>query len=457
MFVAYRIGKEPHKANLILQANDDSAQKTAGAIANIIESHPAWKRCFPNVVPDKERGWSMAGYQVVRTDIEYGEWVALNATRKDPTLLGLGYGSRSVIGKHPDGVLAIDDIHDETNSASPREREGVIKAVTDTILPLVVEDVTRSPGQRLVTWEIIVGTPWTEDDAYHYLRSTGEFEFNIMPVMELSFEGAPEAVFVEHKGIKGWYELIWPERFPLAVIVSWYNKSGLRGFGRMYMLDLEIAQDAGLKFHTYPHEHIDLTWPAVQGVDYASTIEIRGKTMQNKERSKFANFYAVKLPTGGAAIVDGFSGFISQLEGENKVEAGQNMFPNFIVTGVEMNGVGAQFFALLQRKPHLKLFPYWTGKESKRDRHERELSPWLESGVLRISDADTPGLNALRKALRDWPHGSMDEIDAVYAITKTIPDVLVVPNYDDRLPEYAPRQKKKMINPFSGFGMADRR
>jgi len=47
----------------------------------------------------------------------------------------------------------------------------------------------------------------------------------------------------------------------------------------------------------------------------------------------------------------------------------------------------------------------------------------LEMGKIMISDADLPFLNSLRKALDDWPHGSLDEIDALYAYTKTIPEV----------------------------------
>ncbi len=451
LFVAYRIGKDPEKANLIMQANDPAAQLTAAAIARIIERHPAWKLCFPNVVPDKGRGWAQNGYEVMRNDIDYGEWIAKNAARKDPTLLGLGYASGSAIGKHPDGVLSIDDIHDEGNTVSPRERQGVINITTGTILPMVVEDVTRAPGQRLVTWELVVGTPWTDDDVYHYLRSTGEFDFMMTPVMEVTPETTPDAVHFDHRDLKGWYQLAWPERFPKEIVISWFNKSS-RQFWRMYMLDLEAANETGLKFHSYPHEKIDLRWPFGGGVDYASTIEIRGKVMDTKNRSKFAICWGAKLPTGGALIVDGFSGFVSQLDGEGKVEAGQGMFPNYLTTGIEMNGKGEEFFALLQRKPHLKVFPFWTGMANKRDRQERGLSPFLESGQIRISDEDTPFLNALRKALHDWPHGSMDEIDAVYAYAKTIPDALVMPSYEDGLPTYERKRKGRKPNPFSAFG-----
>lgn len=456
MFTAYRIGKEPHRANLILQNNDKTAQDTTAAIAKLIEHHPGWMRAFPFVVPDRAKGWGALGYEVHRTDIPYPEWVSLNAARKDPTLLGLGYASGSVIGKHPDGVLLIDDIHDEMNTVSILEREKVIQILKSTILPLSIQDTTKIVGYRMVTWMVAVGTPWTDDDAYHYLKDTGEYEFLSTPIMEFCLPGEPGAVEFDHKELQGWFKLLWPERYPAEVITSQYNLSGKREFGRMYLLDLSMADEIGLKYHAYPAEQIDKKWPFSGGNDYASTIEIRGKVADEKNRSLFALCWGAKLPTGGAVIYDGVVGRVTQAEGESHVIKGQEMFPNYATTAVEMNGKGEEFFALLQRHPNIKLLPFWTGGASKKNRHERELSPWLESGLIRISDADTPFLRALRKALKEWPNGNLDVIDAVYAFAKTIPDVLVVPDFSETLPGYMRRQKVKKINPFTAFGQRSR-
>ena len=457
MWPAYRIGKEPQRANLIIQNNDKTAQDTTAAIAKIIEHHPGWKLVFPHVVPDKVKGWGALGYEVMRDDLDYGDWVKQNAARKDPTLLGLGVASGSVIGKHPDGVLVLDDIHDESNTVSAAERAKVVQTLKSTILPLAIQDVTKAPGQRMVTWILAVGTPWTEDDAYHYLKETGEFAFYSVPIMRVAAEGEPGAVLFDHKDLLGWYVPNWPERFPEKVIRSLYNQVGKREFYRMFLLSLEGAEEIGISFQGYPSHVIDRRWPTSGGVDYATTIEIRGKTMDNRNRSKFAVCWGMKLPTGGAVVYDGFSGFVSQLEAENHVEKGQMAFPNYGQTGVEMDGVGAQFFEILMRKPHLTLLPFWTGGASKRNRHERELSPWTEMGMIKISDADTDFLNHLRKALREWPNGSLDEIDALYAFAKTIPDVLVVPDSSDSLPDYTRRKDKKKGNPFAHINDGRRR
>jgi hypothetical protein len=94
----------------------------------------------------------MDGYEVKRIDMPYDDWRALVAQTKgkDPTLLGLGYKSRAVIGKHPTGVLLIDDIHDENNTRSGRELEMVRQVLAGTTLPTVTAE----------TWQVVVGTPW---------------------------------------------------------------------------------------------------------------------------------------------------------------------------------------------------------------------------------------------------------------------------------------------------------
>ena len=446
---AYRIGKEPQRANLIIQNNDKTAQDTTAAIAKIIEHHPGWKLVFPNVVPDKVKGWGALGYEVMRNDLDYGDWVKMNAARKDPTLLGLGVASGSVIGKHPDGVLVLDDIHDESNTVSAAERAKVVQTLKSTILPLAIQDVTKAPGQRMVTWILAVGTPWTEDDAYHYLKETGEFAFFSVPIMRPASENEPGAVEFTHKDLIGWFLPNWPERFPAKVITSLYNQVGKREFYRMFLLSLEGSEEVGIKYQLYPSHVIDRRWPTSGGVDYASTIEIRGKILDVRNRSKFALCFGMKLPTGGAVVYDGIVGFVSQLEAEGHMEKVQMAFPNYGQTAVEMDGVGAQFYEVLMRKPQLSLLPFWTQGASKRNRHERELSPWMEMGMIKISDADTDFLNRLRKALREWPNGSLDEIDALYAFAKTIPDALVVPDASESLPDLTRRKNKKTSNPFA--------
>src|SRR3972149_7110837 len=191
-FDAYRIGKEPDKTNLVISSNDDSADKVTAAISKIIEFSDGWKAVFPNVVPDKERAWGALGYEVKRTDIPYSDWVNINSSRIDPTFVGIGINSSRAVGKHPDGLLVFDDIHDEKNSISAKERNGVVMLVSDTFMPTVVRK-----EEKLITWLLGVGTPWDEGDAYHYMKNTGLFLFHNTPSMVPAQEGDKGALYLD--------------------------------------------------------------------------------------------------------------------------------------------------------------------------------------------------------------------------------------------------------------------
>jgi hypothetical protein len=457
LFTAFRIGKEPWKANLILQNNDPTAQNTTLAISEVIDINPRYRDVFPNVVPNKKKGWGAQGYWIIDTEMDPAEWAERTSVTKDPTLLGLGISSGSVIGKHPTGVLLLDDIHDEKNTVSDLERAMIVKVVTDTVFPMAVRNATKVEGEQLETWMLAVGTPWHEQDAYHYMKETGEFGFLYSPLLFPVNEGDPGAIYFDHKKLVGWYRIAWEEHIPEKSVISLYNLSGHRGFWRMYLLSLIGASDLGLPFLSFPQKAIDDLLAehnliACGGVDYASMIEIRGKVVDPRNRSKFALAYGYILPTRVFVVTGGIIGHYTQLRAEGHVEKVQGMFPHYRTTGVEMNGKGEEFFAVLSRKPELDLLPYWTGKKAKDQRLESELGPWLEMGKIMVSDADTPFLNDLRKALWEFPHGNLDILDAVFGIAKTIPDVLIVDKKkdDENLP--SARRHRKMKNPFTSFG-----
>ena len=456
-FTAFRMGKEAWKSNLILQVNDAKAQTTTQAIAELIKDSPRWKEIFPTVVPNKKKGWGAEGYWIRDTSIPDDEWADLIAIEGgDPSLLGLGITSGSVIGSHPTGVLFLDDIHDQDNTSSELERTKVLLKVTDTVLPMVVTDATMEEGKQLQTWTIAVGTPWHEKDSYHYLKNTGEFGFLYSPLLYPVNEGDPNATWFEHKKLEGWYRIMWEDHIPKRAVIRQYNNSGHRGFWRMYLLSLIGATDIGLPFTSFPHERImelkkdyDLEYAA--GVDYASIIEIRGKVMDPRNRSLFALAYGCILPQRAFVVTGGITGHYTQLKSESHVEKVQGMFKRFRTTGIEMNGKGEEFFQVLQRKPELDIFPYLTGKIKKDFRLESQLGPWLEMGKIMISDEDTPFLNDLRKSLWEFPYGNLDILDAVFGVSKTIPDILVVERTEGgNLP--SSKEEKINTNPFAAFG-----
>src|SRR3990170_1740525 len=415
-FTAFRIGKEPHTANLLIQVGDDIAADNSQQVADIIDNSPGWKLTFPDVVPDRERGWGAGGYEVKRADLEYTQWREMNADRKDPTLVGVGYKSREIIGKHPDGVLIIDDIHDENNTASSRELETVRKILTGTIFP------TMTPN----TWTVFVGTPWVEQDVLHYVASTGEFMHVRTPVMRDE-------------------KLTWKQKFTKEVIESARKLAGSIQFARMFMLDLSMAHNKVFKYQAYPASEIRFNWPLVGGVDYAGSGDAQKNASGQGDFFAFA--YVAKRPGGGAVVVDGVLDRPTQAQAEEYIKRAQEIYPHWMRCVVEGDGKGEEFIQTIKRNPGLKILPLKTGGKGKAKRLERQMSPWLENGTVRISDAETPFLAELRRELDEYPNSAHDDaLDALYWALRGIPDVLSMPRFDADLPP--PVRKQRQRNPF---------
>jgi len=434
---AFFMGHHPERANLIVSSSGQSANKIAEAITSIIEHSEAWAECFPDVTFDKEKGWGENGYEIKRTDVTYGKWKSMNSARGDPSLLGLGIGSKTLIGKHPDGFLMLDDILDEDNTSSVRQMTAVATKVTGTILPFIVEDDTKPKGQQVITKAIVIGTPWQEDDVYQDIKDTGEFISSKVPIMRECEEG--EGVFVDHEMLHGWYELTDPDKHSLDSIIRLYNRSGHKEFMRMYMLDLHVKMAGeGLTFFTYPHEKIDLTAQMTCGVDYMSMMKEANVDLRN--RSYYAQAYLFKLPDGRAVVGGGWHDRPTQLEAEQMLSQPQ-AFHGHRGTAFESDGKGEEALQLFLRNPDLTLIPMPTGGQGKPERLERQLGPWLENGRILISDEETPFLQFLRKGLRKYPKWYLDAIDAVYWAARLMPEVLVL----DKPKEHLPRAQRNKI------------
>lgn len=386
-FTAFRLGHEPHKSALLIQAGDEMASSTSQQIADLVERNPGWQTSFPNVRPDRQIGWGAEGYELRRTDMDYAQWRALCAREKgkDPSFVGLGYRSRAIIGKHPTGLLVVDDIHDENNTRSARELDMVIKILTGTILP------TTSPG----IWQVFVGTPWRENDALAYLKSTGRFVCAATPIRRFG-------------------KSVWGAKFPKEEIEKARQLAGEAEFARMYMLDLKAAEGIHLKgewLHPYPHEKIGLNWPVVMGVDYASTAD----ALRGNRRDYFAVAIGRAMPGGGMVLVDGFRGQVSQGEAEQQLKALAAAYPTTQLIGVEAVGKGEEFYHLLLRSSLLPIVPLQPGKDSKGVRFERGMAPLFQFGRAWIADVETPFLRAFREEWLRWPSGEHDDtLDAAY-------------------------------------------
>lgn len=456
-FVAWRVGLEPHKTNVIVSANDDSAEKVTKAVAAIIEFHPEWKRAFPNVVPDTGR-WSVEGFSVLDNSITRDEWAKRQSGVIDPTIIGGGYKSSRLIGKHPSGCLVIDDIHDRDNASSEKERKVVVDILVKTILKTVIKK-----DDRMDTWLIAVGTPWALDDAYYTMKNTGQYNFIAIPAMVKAKEG--EGVYIDgvnrdgviFEDIIGWWQLNFPQYFGVNSVIK-ERADGKASFWQMIMLDLATSSTGRMKYYEFPADQIGEDWVIIGGADPTNS-----DNESETGGSHFALAFLAKNPAGGAVVVDGVLERCSQLKAENYILAAQNRFSNWQFTAVEGVGGGLGFIQTLQRNSNIRIVK--SGLKSisdakilnKKNRWLNDAAKWFEDGTIKISNADTPFLNALRR-LFDKIHDldpakdyAFDAGDATYHAMKSMPDILRVENFTQvrKIRQPSPLQG---IGSYSGYG-----
>lgn len=464
-FTAWRIGNEPGKTNLILSANDDNTDKVTKNIAQVIEFNPFWKKAFPDVVPDGGR-WSVNGYWVIDSSVPRERWAEKQSGVIDPTFLGGGYTSTRINGKHPTGVLIIDDIHGINNSTSETERKFIVKFGTTELMKTVV-----SENDKLDTWVLNIGVPWG-NDLHQALSKSGGFRSSVLPVMKKVDEEDEGAVYidginkitgVEYEDIKGWWRLQWPEKFGVSRIKQ-DRGLGKFDFWQMMMMDLTLAKTGTLRFYDFPARDVDKTWPTAGGIDVP--YEFKERHEHETKLSSFAMAFLSKNPRGGAVVVGGVlehptigrafrhileaqTGYVNWIMalcedvGGGRVfrEAAKLMYP-------QMNIIGSDLGRIIRRQGE------GGGKaKDKKTRIQLELAPWLESGTIRISEERSPYLDALRDGLENFGEldankadDRLDALDALYHAAKGMPEVLVG-SYDAELP---PLFKKRQESPLAG-------
>ena len=438
----------PVRSGMIVQKNDDDAKGMAAFVADVFEFNPGQRACFPNIVPDKERGWGVeSGYHINNTAVDHGKWVQMQMEDhgRDPSII-VASAKSGAVGKHPSGWLLLDDIHDYKNVSSKAEMAHVVNTVKSDILPTLI----RSGQQPMVLWAY---TPWDEEDAYAQMERAGMFRKVSTPAFREDAEG-PDAF----DGKRGF--LAWPEVMGVKELENWRNTLGTREFERMLMCSLENARSGRIMHYSFSSELISYDWPMVGGVDPTNVEKPVGSDGQ---RSHFALAYVARIPQGGAVIMDGVLTQCSQLEAENYILQAQTRFPFYRYTAVENVGGGAGFIQAVRRNSKLRivasdLSPMDLDTKKVRDkksRIEKEIGPWLENGTVRISDAATPFLDALRRGLNqfyDLPKTdyAFDAWDAVYHALKMMPEVLTIAPIGAELPRT--RKGKKNNSPLRGIG-----
>lgn len=461
---SWLLGLYPEKTGIVTGANDPNAKLIAKSISQIIEYHPFYRMAFPNVVVDKEKGWGAEGYWIRDNRISREDWTKQQSKVNDPSFVGGGYKSSEINGKHPSLFLLVDDLHDIDSSGSVTERESIKMIFLTQILKTVLRE-----RDRLLTKVIMTGVPFAKDDTYAVLRQAGGTRFVNTPVMRRAAENAKDATYIDginpktgavYQDIVGWWYLVCPEIMGAKGIIN-ARSEGKSAFWQMFMLDMESAKSLGLTYYLYDHTKIGFDLPTVGGADPTSIdpdYEIGGQ-----KRSSFALCYLCKLPMGGAVVKDGVLKPMGIVDAKMAILQAQAMFSKWETTGVEGVGPGKMFQQYLRTDSRVRFLdsniktPDKKGVKDKKSRFEYEVSPWLDSAVIRISDEPTPFNLGLRYLLDNFfdidankPHASLDAGDSLYHAAKLIPEILRTPASDDISPQGLQSDYNGLWHPLMG-------
>lgn len=447
-FVLFVIGHFPHLSHLVIQARDEDAKKTGNFMADIIESNAGWKSAFPHVTPDKERGWSQNGYHVKDTSVDYGEWVqkCTKDHKRDPSFMTASVLAGS-IGMHPTGTLVMDDIHDSKNTESLAEMTKTVSTVKADIMPTMTKQ-----GKKPLF--LVAYTPWKSDDTYAVLEQSGLFKELVTPVYVEDENG----IEFRDKKIK----LTCPKIYSIKVLEQQWMLLGEREFSRQLLCKLDYGRATSLPYYSYESSGIEYTFPAFGGADpTGSEPDLENK---GKQRSFFALGYVVKLPQGGALVLDGVLEQCSHVEAENYILNAQSLFTQWNFTMVENVGPGLVFYNNAKRNQNLRVLPSDLITIDEKDRKRisskddriLQMAKWFESGTVKIANKNTPFLNALRYLFdhfwelnKNHPHPAWDAGDAVYHALKAMPDIFVIQDFSRPIPQPGQKIKMGLATPWS--------
>jgi hypothetical protein len=430
-WIEYLTGKRPVGSSQLIRINSQQAGEADELIASTIESNPAWKMCFPNVVPDKDKGWSVSGRFVKDLDIcgvdneNYGKWIQMTSSDHlaEPTFLCSGITTKDFIGKHPSSGQYFDDLHDESNTRSAKEMQEIVDIIEKNIIP-----TWTRPDQRPVLG--VACTLWSPKDGYHALLRTGLFKHVRTPIY-VTVDDPTIQVGDERR------PLPWIKSYPIGEVdgqkvIPLWNKYGIEVirqlkrtnpvyFGLMYLCDLQSAQGKVLKkewLHEFPIEKLLRTFPIYFGIDFASTED----ELRDKDRDYFALAVLAALPWGGSVIIDGFREHLGFFEAVERVKLFSSNYPNLVTVGVEKWGSGEKFAEALLYASQLPIvqFPFKGAPvRSKGQRYQNELAPMFVDGRLWLPDVKKPFHEHFIEEWISWDGGKTstghdDCLDAVY-------------------------------------------
>lgn len=163
--IAWMIGLMPWLTHMIVSVSDEQAKQRLSEVREIIESE-RYHNVFPHIHIDIKRPnsaeslniWSSVWKDGKEIDYPtYRSYVTRYGEPRDHTVFAAGVTSKSITGKRISGLIAVDDPHNETNSATSAQRTKVTMAIRKEVM-------SRFSPKSNYTKIVIIMTPWAEDD-----------------------------------------------------------------------------------------------------------------------------------------------------------------------------------------------------------------------------------------------------------------------------------------------------
>lgn len=201
-FLAWFIGRYPHKTNSIFSSNGDLSGARLREVKDMIETNTRYRNVFPHVHIDEKRKNNAKEFTVWSSvkfvhkgggaveECTYEEWrryIEKKGQPRDATLFSVGITASGIAGRRFTGIVLLDDIHDSKNSATPAQRMKIMMNVKGTIMPCM----WRHANPKMVS----ISTRWGEDDfpgmVMEEKRGNGDLVWKTLEVAVMDEDGEP--------------------------------------------------------------------------------------------------------------------------------------------------------------------------------------------------------------------------------------------------------------------------
>ncbi len=199
---SYYVGNNPDHHILYLSSAQEQSRKSSLAVRDTVATNDRYKLLYPEVKPDRAKGWAAHRWFVRRPD---------HPGDKDPTMLAAGVGSQVVLGSRADFII-FDDINTQENTATLYRRDKVKEWVRQTAFSRETADAVQ----------LALMTRWHTDDIAHFFEEEGGYKVIVMPALG----------YWDEEGLEG--EALWPEVYDRDFYIEKRRDSGETGFARMY-------------------------------------------------------------------------------------------------------------------------------------------------------------------------------------------------------------------------------